>query len=149
MRAWYSAWADSIRGVRSGLEVEHRPQVGQDVQAVQAQVVRAPAGAEGGGQVPVAGLVDLLHPGVQPGDGFLAVGGRELPPRWRRAGTVSVRVGVGGSGLGELGQGGRVLAQGVADAGDQVGELGELLVVVGELLQRGGDRVVGHGQLQG
>ena len=68
---------------------------------------------------------------------------------WRRAGTVAVRVGVGGRGLGELGQGGRVLAQRVADAGDQVGELGELLVVVGELLQGGGDRVVGHGQLQG
>ena len=42
-----------------------------------------------------------------------------------------------------------MLAQRVADAGDQVGELGELLVVVGELLQRGGDRVGGHGQLQG
>jgi len=42
-----------------------------------------------------------------------------------------------------------VLAQRVADAGDQLGELGELLVVVGELLQRRGDRVVGHSQLQG
>ena len=31
----------------------------------------------------------------------------------------------------------------------EFGELGELLVVVGELLQHGGDRVVGHGQLQG
>ena len=93
--------------------------------------------------MPVAGLVDLLHPGAQPGDGFLPFGGRELPPRWRRAGTVAVRVCVGGSGLGELGQGVRVLAQRVADAGDQLGELGELLVVVGELLQRGGDRVVG------
>jgi len=99
--------------------------------------------------VPVTGLVDLLHPGAQPGDGFLAFGGCELPPRWRRAGTVSVRVCVGRSGLGELGEGGLVLAQRVADSGDQVGELGELLVVAGELLQRRGDRVGGHGQLQG
>ena len=48
-------------------------------------------------------------------------------------GVVAVRVGVGG--LGELFQGGLVLAQGVADAGDEVGELGELVVVVGELLR--------------
>ena len=63
-----------------GLEVEDGPQVGEDVQAVQAQVVRAPAGSEGGGQVAVAGAVDLLDPGVQAGDGFLPVGGCELPP---------------------------------------------------------------------
>jgi hypothetical protein len=42
-----------------------------------------------------------------------------------------------------------VLAQGVADTGDQVGEVDELLVVVGELLKSRGDRVAGHGQLQG
>ena len=99
--------------------------------------------------MPVAELVDLLHRGAQPGDGLAAFGGCELPPRWRRAGTVPVGVGVGRSRLGELGQGGRVLAQRVADAGDEVGELAEPLVVVGELLQRGGDRVGGHGQLQG
>ena len=102
-----------------GLEVEHRPQVGQDVQAVEAQVVGGPAGGEGGGQVTVAGAVDLLHPGVQPGDGFAAVGGREFPPRRWRAGTVAVLV--GGRGLGELGQGGLVLAERVAYAGDEFG----------------------------
>ena len=80
-----------------------------------------PARGEGGGEVAVAGAVDLLDPGVQPGDGFLAVGGRELPPRGRRARAVAVGVGVvvggggGGWSLGELGQGGLVLAQGVAE----------------------------------
>ena len=73
MRAWYSAWADSSAGVRLGLQVEDGPQLGQDVQAVQAQVVGGPAGAQGGGQVAVAGLVDLLDPGAQPGDGLVAV----------------------------------------------------------------------------
>ena len=42
--------------------------------------MRAPAGGEGGGEVAVAGAVDLLHPGVYAGDGFLPVGGCELPP---------------------------------------------------------------------
>ena len=79
-----------------GLEVQDGPQVGQDVQAVQAQVVRAPAGGEGGGQVAVAGAVDLLDPGLEAGDGFGPVGGRELPPRRRRARAVAVWVGVGG-----------------------------------------------------
>jgi hypothetical protein len=73
------------------------------------------------------------HPGPQPGDGLLTVGVRELPPRRWRARAVAVRV--GGRGLGELAEGGLVLAQDVADAGDEVGEL---VVVVGELLQRRG-----------
>src|SRR6266702_5690094 len=107
------------------------------------------AGGEGGGQVAVAGAVDLLDPGLEAGDGFGPVGGRELPPRRRREGAVAVRVGVGRRGVGELFQGGLVLAEGVADAGDEFGELGELVVVVGELLERCGDRVVGHGQFQG
>ena len=42
-------------GAADGLQVQHGPQFGQDVQAVQAQVVGGPAGAEPGGQVPVAG----------------------------------------------------------------------------------------------
>ena len=74
--------------------------------------------------------------------GSVPVGGRELPPRRRRGRAVAVWV--GGRGLGELFQGGLVLAQGVADAGDEFGEVSELVVVVGELLQRRGDRVVGH-----
>ena len=176
MRAWYSAWADSSLAVRLGLEVEDRPQAGQDVQAVQAQVVGGPAGGDGGGQVAVAGAVDLLDPGVQAGDGFVAFGGRELPPCRGRVGVVAAGVGgeLGGQ-VGDLpvqglepGEDGGVVFERVADAGDQVGELGqplaeggevaglagvelgELLVLAGELLERGGDRVVaGHGQLQG
>ena len=72
MRAWYSAWADSSAVVAGGLEVQDRPQAGGDVQGVQAQVVGGPAGAEGGGQVAVAGPVDLVHPGAQPGDRLAA-----------------------------------------------------------------------------
>jgi hypothetical protein len=92
-----------------GLEVEDGPQVGQDVQAVWAQVVRPPAGGEGGGQLAVAGPVDLLDPGVQPGDGFGPVGGRELPPGRRRARAVAVNIYAGGRGLRKLDQGGLVL----------------------------------------
>ena len=36
-------------GIAPGLEIEHGPQVGEDVEPVQAQVVGGPAGAEGGG----------------------------------------------------------------------------------------------------
>ena len=75
-----------------GLEVEGRPQLAEDVQAVQAQVVGGPARTQGGGQVTIAGAVDLLDPGAQPGDGFAAFGGRELPPRRGRVGVVTVRV---------------------------------------------------------
>jgi len=62
-------------GTAGGLQVQHRPQLGQDVQAVQAQVVGGPAGAQAGGQVSVSGPVDLLDPGPQPGEGFLPVVG--------------------------------------------------------------------------
>ena len=65
-----------LGGQQSGMPVavdrQHRPQLGCDVQPVQAQVVGGPAGAEAGGQVAVAGPVDLLDPGPQPGDGFPA-----------------------------------------------------------------------------
>ena len=84
-----------------GLEVEDGPQAGQDVQAVQAQVVGGPAGGDGGGQVAVAGAVDLLDPGVQAGDGFVAFGGGELPPCRGRVGVVAV--GVGGELGGQVG----------------------------------------------
>ena len=39
-----------------------------------------PAGAEGGGEVAVAGAVDLFDPGAQPVDGFVAFLAVELPP---------------------------------------------------------------------
>ena len=80
------------RGGAAGLEVEGGPQLGQDVQGVQAQVVGGPAGAEGGGQVAVAGLVDLLDPAAEPGDWFLAVVGGEFPPGGRRAGLVAAGI---------------------------------------------------------
>ena len=136
MRAWYSAWAESRPGVRSGLEVQHGPQGGGDVQGVQAQVVGWPAGAEGGGQVAVAGPVDLVDPGAQPGERLLPVVGAELPPGRGRAGLVAA-----GS------SSGRVRGQAVGQAGEQGGqggvvagfagvEPGELLAVGGELVQR-------------
>ena len=84
---------DQARGA-VGLEVQDRPQGGRDVQAVQAQVVGFPAGGQGGGQVAVAGAVDLLDPGAEPGEGFGAVGGREFPPRRRRVGLVPAGIGV-------------------------------------------------------
>ena len=84
-----------------GLEVEDRPQAGQDVQAVQAQVVGGPAGGDGGGQVAVAGAVDLLDPGVQAGDGLVAFGGGELPPGRGRVRVVAA--GVGGELGGQVG----------------------------------------------
>ena len=147
MRAWYSAWAVSSAGVRSGLEVEHGPQVGQDVQAVQAQVVGGPAGAEGGGQVAVAGLVDLLDPGAEPGDGLLAVAGGEFPPGGRRAGLVAAGILTGGGVGGQAGEQG---GEGGVVRGFAGVELGELLTAGGELVGQGGDRVVaGHGQFQG
>ena len=147
---------DQGRGA-GGLQVQHRPQLGCDVQPVQAQVVGGPAGAEAGGQVPVAGPVDLLDPGPQPGDRFRTVGGRQLPPRrcWPGAVTVGVRAGL--AGYGELGERGSVLSYDAAEGGGLVGELGqagvepgELLGLGGELVGDGGDRVVaGHPQLQG
>ena len=114
-------------GGAGGLEVQDGPQAGQDVQAVQAQIVGGPAGADLGGQVAVAGAVDLLDPGLQAGDGFLAFGGREFPPGRSRVGLVSAGVGgeLGGQ-FGDLpverfepGQDGAVVFEGVADAGDQ------------------------------
>jgi hypothetical protein len=155
-------------GAAAGLQVQRRPQLGQDVEGVQAQVVLLPAGAEAGGQVPVAGPVDLLHPGAQPGDWLPAICGRQLPPRRRRCGTVPAGFGVGWAGCGEPGEGGRVVLQRAADAGGLAGEFGELagqggvvlslagvepgelLALRGEPVQQAGDRVGGgHGQLQG
>ena len=49
-----------------------------------------PAGAEGGGEVAVAGPVDLFDPGAQPVQGFLAFGPFEFPPP--RAGSRLVGV---------------------------------------------------------
>ena len=102
--------------------------------------MRFPARAEGGGQVAVAGPVDLLDPGAQPGDGFGSCVGREVAPLRRGVGVICV--GVGAVRGGELGEDGGVLVQGAA-------EPGELLAVGSELVQDRGDRVVArHGQFQ-
>ena len=53
-------------GGAGGLQVEHRPQLGEDVDPVQAQGVLVPARAQDGGELPVAGPVHLLHPAAQP-----------------------------------------------------------------------------------
>ena len=53
-----------------------------------------PAGAEGGGEVAVAGAVDLLDPGAEAGQGFLAFGPVEFPPPWRRDRLVLLAAGV-------------------------------------------------------
>ncbi|MGH3185688.1 MAG: hypothetical protein ACRDPY_00710 [Streptosporangiaceae bacterium] len=116
-------------GAAVGLEVEHGPQFGEDVQAVQAQVVGLPAGGEGGGEVAVAGPVDLVDPAAQPGDRVGAAGGREFPPGRSRigavaAGGVDVICEVGG-------QAGEVPVQDVEPGA----ELGDLLTVGGELVQ--------------
>jgi hypothetical protein len=98
--------------VAAGLEVQHRPQAGGDVQGVQAQVVGGPAGAEGGGEVAVAGPVDLLDPAAQPGDRLLPVIGAELPPGRGGVRLVAVGVLVGRVGAGAGGQAGEQAGQG-------------------------------------
>ena len=118
------------------LQVQHGPQGGEDVHAVQAQVVGGPAGGQGGGQVPVAGPVYLVHPAAQPGDRLLPGVGGQGPPGRGRAGLVA-------AGLWS----GRVRGEAVGQAGEQGGqrgvmaglagvEPGELLAVSGELVQR-------------
>ena len=149
MRAWYSAWADSSAWSRPGwrYRTDHRPR--GDVQGVQAQVVGGPARAEGGGQVAVAGPVDLVHPGAQPGDRLLPVVRGELPPARGRAGLVAAGVVRGRVGAGAGGQAGEQPGQGGVVGGFAGIEPGDLLALGGELVQGGGDLVVGHVRLQG
>ena len=122
------------RGGTVRLQVQDGPQLGQDVQAVQAQVVGGPAGAQGGGQVAVAGLVDPLDPAAQPGDGLLAVAGGEFPPGGRRAGLVAAGI-LTGTGAG--GQAGEQRGQGGVVRGFAGVEPGELLTAGGELVGTG------------
>src|SRR5690348_5154786 len=82
-------------GGASGLEVQHGPQGGGDVQGVQAQVMGGPAGSEGGGEVAVAGAVDLLDPAAELGDGLAAVLAGQGPPGGSKAGLVTGGVFVG------------------------------------------------------
>ena len=84
IRAWNSACAETHRGAAAGLEVEHGPQLGQHVQAVQAQRVLLPARAEGGSELAVAGPVDLLDPGPHLVQRFLA---RSSPASFHHRGT--------------------------------------------------------------
>jgi hypothetical protein len=158
-------------GGAAGLKIQDGPQAAEDVQAVQAQVVALPAGAQGGGQVPVAGPVHLLYPGLQPRDRLLPFGVGELPPCRGRTGTETAGALVGGGGPVELGghvgdlsvrafepgQGSLVVIQQAADAGDQIGDLGQSFgdrgvvagfagVELGDLLVVGGQlgQAVGH-----
>ena len=73
-----------------------------------------PAGAEGGGEVTIAGAVDLLDPGSQPGEALLAFVAGELPPLGSRCGAIGVVV----STVGVAG-----LRRGFGEAGDQGGDL--------------------------
>ena len=108
-----------------------------------------PAGGQGGGQVPVAGPVYLVHPAAQPGERLLPGVGGQGPPGRGRAGLVA-------AGL----RSGRVRGKAVGQAGEQGGqrgvmaglagvEPGELLTVSGELVHDRGERVGGHDRLPG
>jgi hypothetical protein len=111
--------------------------------------MRCPAGAEGGGQVAVAGPVNLVHPGPQPGDRFLPVLRAELPPARRRVRLVRAGILVGRVGAGAGGQSGEQAGQGGVVGGFAGIEPGDLLALGGELVQCCGDLVVGHVRLQG
>ena len=63
-----------------GGEVEDGPEFHEPVESVEAEQVLVPARAEGGGEMAVAGAVDLLDPGAEPAQGFLAFGSVEFPP---------------------------------------------------------------------
>jgi hypothetical protein len=102
-----------------GRQVEQGPQLHEPVEAVEAQCVLVPAGTEGGGEVTIAGAVDLLDPGSQPGETFLAFVAGELPPPGSRCGAIgvavsTVRVARPRCGFGEAGdQGGDLLVKAV------------------------------------
>ena len=70
-------------------QVEHRPQLGQPVQDVQAQRVLVPAVAEAGRQVPVPGPVHVLDPGAQLADRLPARLTRRASRTWGRAAAGS------------------------------------------------------------
>ena len=94
MRAWYSAWAVSRSGPASGSgEVEGGVELAEDVQAVAAQRVLGPAGAEDG-EVAVAGPVHALDPVPQPGPGPGRSGGGVVPGRACRVRVSSWAVSV-------------------------------------------------------
>ena len=78
-------------GGAPGLEVQDGPQLGQPVQDVQAQRVLVPAVGQAGGEVAVAGPVDLVDPGAQLGDRLVARGAVELPEPGRRGRLVARR----------------------------------------------------------
>ena len=125
IRAWNSAWAETTAGVRPGCRYSTRPQLGEQVEPVQAQRVLFPAWSEGGGELPVAGPVHLGDPAAEPVQRVLAVLAVQLPPPRRRHWPVAVPV---------LGVRIRVAGR-AAEAGEQFRELGQLpgglLVVAG------------------
>src|SRR5271170_1585594 len=115
----------------------------------------------------VAGPVDLLDPGSQPGDRFLPVAVGQLPPGRSGVWLITVGATVGLAGCGEVAERGSVLLNNLSDGGGLVGEIGqpaagrgvvvgfagvetgELFGVGGELVDDGGDRVgAGHGHVR-
>src|ERR1022692_2817596 len=96
------------------VEVQDGPELAEPVQGVQAQGMVFPAGREDGGELAVAGLVDLADPGAEPVQRGVAFWPGELPPSWRRDRQVASRV------LGVVAVAG--------DVGEMPGEGGDLLV---------------------
>ena len=115
-----------LGGERAGgafrAEVQDRPELTEPVEGEQAQRMAVPAGRQRGGEVAVAGLVDLLDPRAEPVDRCSRSGSRQLPPARCRLGPVGqgVRSGVG------------------AEAGDVPGKAGDLLVEPAEGVDHGG-----------
>ena len=64
-------------------EVEHGPQLAEPVEEVQAQGVLLPARQQRGGDLPVAGPVDLIDPGAESAEGGVAFRPGDLPPSRR------------------------------------------------------------------
>ena len=95
-----------------------------------------PAGGQGGGQVPVAGPVDLVDPAAQPGERLLPGVGGQGPPGGRGAGLVAAGLRSGRVRGKAVGQGGELGGQRGVMAGFAGVEPGELLTVSGELVQR-------------
>jgi len=78
--------------VSRGAEVEGGPQFHEPVEPVEAERVLFPAGAEGGGQVAIAGPVDLLDPGAEAGKRLFTFITFELPPPGSAGGLARVAV---------------------------------------------------------
>ena len=68
--------------VAFGGEVKQGPQFAEPVEGEKARGVVFPAGGEDGGELAVAGPVDVLDPAPQPVYGRILFGAVEFPPSW-------------------------------------------------------------------